>query len=177
MDAEELRRLIAVAAEGRRVDFHALRTTTGTMLALLEVPRALAQRLMGHAKYQTTDEYYTRIDTKQRRTAAEVMPDLIAKTGTDDRPEMGRKMDSNRRENMMEHDEGSRTDRTALDDAEGDISSDLTSACDGIDCPDHSLPGWRNWQTRQTKDLVGVKSRGGSSPLPGIAKRRPRQFD
>src|SRR5208283_288334 len=24
---------------------------------------------------------------------------------------------------------------------------------------------WRNWQTRQAQDLVGVKSRGGSSPL------------
>ena len=27
---------------------------------------------------------------------------------------------------------------------------------------------WRNWQTRQLEVLVGVKSRGGSSPLLGI---------
>ena len=32
-------------------------------------------------------------------------------------------------------------------------------------------PRWRNWQTRQIKDLVGVKSRGGSSPLLGISIR------
>jgi hypothetical protein len=29
-------------------------------------------------------------------------------------------------------------------------------------------PRWRNWQTRQLEVLVGVKSRGGSSPLLGI---------
>ncbi len=29
------------------------------------------------------------------------------------------------------------------------------------------VPGWRNWQTRQTKDLVPVKRSAGSTPVPG----------
>lgn len=32
------------------------------------------------------------------------------------------------------------------------------------------LPRWRNWQTRQVQVLVGVISRGGSSPFLGIFK-------
>ena len=76
-------------AQGRRVDFHALRTTTGTMLALLDVPRAITTRIMGHASYATTDKFYTRVGTRDRRSAIDNLPDLapaqavMAATGTD----------------------------------------------------------------------------------------------
>ncbi len=33
-------------------------------------------------------------------------------------------------------------------------------------------PRWRNWQTRQLEVLVGVKSRGGSSPLLGMRLKK-----
>ena len=32
------------------------------------------------------------------------------------------------------------------------------------------MPRWRNWQTRQLEVLVGLISRGGSSPLLGIQR-------
>ncbi len=43
--------------------------------------------------------------------------------------------------------------------------------------PKPDLPRWRNWQTRQLEVLVGVKSRGGSSPLLGIRRLRLRALD
>ena len=38
-------------------------------------------------------------------------------------------------------------------------------------------PRWRNWQTRQLEVLVGVISRGGSSPLLGIEAKPPIHED
>ena len=81
--------LAAEDEDGRRVDFHALRTTTGTMLALLDVPRAVTQRIMGHSNYATTDKYYTRVNQDERRSVIDKLPDLspqtdvIVATGTD----------------------------------------------------------------------------------------------
>lgn len=71
--------------EGRRVDFHALRTTTGTLLALADVPRAVTQRIMGHSSYKTTDRFYTRPSRDAGRSAVEQLPDLTPQvaTGTD----------------------------------------------------------------------------------------------
>ena len=88
--------------EGSRVDFHALRTTTGTMLALLDVPRAVTQRIMGHSDYTTTDKYYTRVSKDERRSVIDRLPDLspqqgvMAATGTDSADRLaGRNTDRN----------------------------------------------------------------------------------
>ena len=55
--------------QGRRVDFHALRHTCGTNLALLDTPRAVTQRIMGHSNYATTDKFYTTIEDSLKREA------------------------------------------------------------------------------------------------------------
>ncbi len=98
--------------EGRRVDFHSLRTTTGTLLALLDVPRAVTTRVMGHASYTTTDRYYNRIDRGQRRSAVDLLPDLapsiehLAATGTDGTAQdFGRPIDRPPCGNMTKHDD------------------------------------------------------------------------
>jgi len=86
--------LAAEDSEGRKLDFHALRTTTGTLLALQDAPRAITTRIMGHSDYRITDTYYTRVKDDQRRTVVDMLPDLAPEaevfkaTGTDsvDRP-------------------------------------------------------------------------------------------
>jgi site-specific recombinase XerD len=50
---------IEVKKNGRVVDFHALRTTFGTRMALANVPLALAQRLMRHSDPRLTASVYT----------------------------------------------------------------------------------------------------------------------
>jgi integrase len=49
-------------ADGRRVDFHALRTTFATMLAVAGVSIQSAQRLMRHSDPRLTMTFYTRLD-------------------------------------------------------------------------------------------------------------------
>ncbi len=41
-----------------------------------------------------------------------------------------------------------------------------------VSCPASPKREWRNWQTRQLEVLVGVKSRGGSSPLSRMSAKR-----
>ena len=46
-------------SEGRVIDLHAFRTTLGTQLALAGVIPQLAQKIMRHADYRTTQKHYT----------------------------------------------------------------------------------------------------------------------
>jgi hypothetical protein len=52
---------IPVETEAGRVDFHALRTTYGTLLALAGVPIQHAQRLMDHSSPDLTARHYTKL--------------------------------------------------------------------------------------------------------------------
>jgi len=82
-------------AEGRIVDLHAMRTTLGTRLARAGVAPQLAQRIMRHSDYRTTQRHYTVLglaDTAKAVQALPAIPDApeagygrLARTGTDDR--------------------------------------------------------------------------------------------
>ena len=69
-------------AEGRKLDFHALRTTCATWLDAAGVSASLATRITGHASVTTLQRHYHRADMTATRGAVELLPDLRA-TGTD----------------------------------------------------------------------------------------------
>ena len=85
--------LAAVDSEGRRVDFHALRTTCGTWLEHAGVAPSIAKRVTGHASEQTLRRHYHRATLDQPRRAVEALPavDLRA-TGTDDPRQQSRQL-------------------------------------------------------------------------------------
>lgn len=73
-----------VDAEGRRVDLHACRTTTGTMLARAGVAPQVARLVMRHADVRTTQRHYTDLRLTDAARGVDAMPDI----GTPaDRPE------------------------------------------------------------------------------------------
>lgn len=79
----------ATNAAGERVDFHALRTTCGTMLANAGVPVMHLKRMMRHANIATTDRHYTKLRTTDLRSGIEsalARPAALAATGTDGLP-------------------------------------------------------------------------------------------
>lgn len=63
-------------ANGRVVDFHALRTTFGTNLARSGVHPKLAQDLMGHSDINLTMQLYTHTMIEERSVATDCLPDL-----------------------------------------------------------------------------------------------------
>jgi len=72
-------------AEGRKLDFHALRTTCASWLNAAGVSDAVAMRITGHTQAATLRRHYQRADMDAARRAVEALPVLRA-TGTDDRP-------------------------------------------------------------------------------------------
>lgn len=84
-------------AEGRVVDFHAMRTTLGTNLALSGVKPRLAQRIMRHSDYRTTLAHYTVLGLADIAEAINTLPTAgqqvkackLAATGTDGRAAPG----------------------------------------------------------------------------------------
>ena len=74
---------------GRRVDRHALRTTTGTLLARAGVMPQEAQRQMRHADIKTTLRHYTDLRLSDQARAVAKLPEIaqirveLAATGTD----------------------------------------------------------------------------------------------
>lgn len=68
---------IAVEDEaGRVVDFHALRTTFGSLLNLAGVPLKTAQDLMRHSDPKLTANFYTMTTTQDRAEALGKLPDF-----------------------------------------------------------------------------------------------------
>lgn len=74
-------------AEGRRVDRHALRTTTGSLLARAEVPVQQARLQMRHAEISTTIRHYTDLGLADQARAVARIPRIVIPTlrltGTD----------------------------------------------------------------------------------------------
>ena len=61
--------------QGRVADFHALRVTAGTRLALAGVPMKIAQDLLRHSDPKLTFGIYAHTDLAQRAAALEAVPD------------------------------------------------------------------------------------------------------
>ncbi len=59
------------------LDFHALRVTFATLLALAGVPLVVAQRLMRHSDPRLTANVYTRIELHDKRAAVDKLGDLL----------------------------------------------------------------------------------------------------
>lgn len=82
--------LAATDATGRVVDFHALRYTTGSLLAASGVSPKVCQVLMRHADINLTLSLYTATYNGDERRGVAALPDFAppagrsAKTGTDD---------------------------------------------------------------------------------------------
>jgi integrase len=77
--------------EGRVLDLHALRTTLGTNLARSGVAPQLAQKIMRHSDYRTTQKHYTVLGLTDTAAAIERMPGIrddkregVKATGTHD---------------------------------------------------------------------------------------------
>jgi hypothetical protein len=84
-------RIVIEDADGRVVDLHAMRTTLGTNLARAGVAPQLAQRIMRHADYRTTQKHYTVVGITDTAKAIEQLPAIYqalavgtAATGTTD---------------------------------------------------------------------------------------------
>lgn len=61
---------------GRKLDFHALRTTAQSLMAAHGVPLQIAQRMMRHSDPRTTDKNYTRLEVAQIAGWLERLPAL-----------------------------------------------------------------------------------------------------
>ncbi len=86
-------RIVSEDDEGRVIDLHALRTTFGTRLARAGVAPQIAQRLLRHADYRTTQRHYVVLGLADDAAAIAKMPpikpttdDARRATGTDDQP-------------------------------------------------------------------------------------------
>lgn len=75
-------------SEGRVVDLHALRTTTGTMLARLGVMPQVAMRIMRHSDVKITMKHYTDLRLHDGAKAIGMLPDIGK--GTPNKPEAQR---------------------------------------------------------------------------------------
>lgn len=80
-----------VDGSGRVLDFHALRHTTGSLLAASGVHPKVAQKIMRHSTIELTMNFYTHVYAGQEADAVAALPDLAAPpekaaraTGTDD---------------------------------------------------------------------------------------------
>jgi integrase len=68
--------LAPVDAEGRRLDFHAMRTTCASWLDHAGVASSVAKRVTGHRNEKTLERHYQRSNFDQARRAVNSMPDL-----------------------------------------------------------------------------------------------------
>jgi len=89
--------LCYVDAAGRFADFHALRHTTGTLLAASGAHPKIAQSVMRHSSIELTMSRYTHVFAGQESAAVAALPDIVAAptrqraraTGTDNATAVG----------------------------------------------------------------------------------------
>jgi len=67
-------RIVCEDDEGRVIDLHAMRTTRGTMLARQGIAPQVAQRIMRHADYRTTQKHYTVLGLTDTAAAMKQVP-------------------------------------------------------------------------------------------------------
>lgn len=84
-------RIVCEDEDGRVIDLHALRTTLGTQLARAGVAPQIAQRIMRHSDYRTTQAHYTVLGLTDTAGAINALPDIAPcqresqrATGTED---------------------------------------------------------------------------------------------
>jgi len=84
--------LAPVDAEGRKVDFHCLRTTGATWLDVGGVAPSIAKNVTGHRAESTLQRHYQHASRADTRRAVDVLPDIdptsAAATGTDDQADL-----------------------------------------------------------------------------------------
>jgi len=71
-------RIVTVDEDGRVIDFHALRTTHGTQLARAGVAPQIAQWIMRHADFRTTNKHYTVLGLTDTAKAVDALPGIKA---------------------------------------------------------------------------------------------------
>jgi integrase len=76
---------IEATKNGRRVDFHALRTTTVTSLALSGVPLAVAQKIARHSTPTLTANVYAVVGVDELQKAVEKLPSFVQRDEEDER--------------------------------------------------------------------------------------------
>ncbi|MEL6312170.1 MAG: site-specific integrase, partial [Pseudomonadota bacterium] len=76
-------RIVAEDEDGRVIDLHALRTTLGTQLARAGVAPEVAQRLMRHADFRTTNKHYTVLGLADSARAIEAIPSVQSSDDTE----------------------------------------------------------------------------------------------
>jgi len=69
-------RIVCEDADGRVIDLHAMRTTLGTNLARAGVAPQIAQRIMRHSDYRTTQRHYTVLGLSDTSSAIAMLPDV-----------------------------------------------------------------------------------------------------
>ena len=85
-------RITTEDAEGRVVDLHALRTMLATSMARRGVDVQVAQRILRHSSYKTTEKHYVHLTVRDTAAAIAKLPRVespaaaVAKTGTNDVP-------------------------------------------------------------------------------------------
>lgn len=62
-----------VDAAGRRLDFHALRATAATMMALAGVPVQIGSRLIRHKDIEVTRKHYEKVETEDLRPSVALL--------------------------------------------------------------------------------------------------------
>ena len=84
--------LAPVDAEGRKVDFHCLRTTGATWLDVGGVAPSIAKNVTGHRAESTLQRHYQHASRADTRRAVDVLPDIdptsAVATGTDDQADL-----------------------------------------------------------------------------------------
>ncbi len=87
-------RITSEDADGKVIDLHAMRATLGTALVRAGVAPQIAQRIMRHSDYRTTQKHYTVLGLADTSKAIDQLPTVgitaqQAATGTCDVPRAG----------------------------------------------------------------------------------------
>ena len=146
-------------AEGRQADFHALRHTFCTMLAVVGVPQRHAQGLMRHTTAALTNQTYTDEALLPLREAVERLPAIVVEPKPESEPATAA--------------------ATGTHDAEPDANRPLLAGNWQVD-RSHGGPQWHNPTTgvgmrNDASDARKPNRIGALEALEAVVDQRPRQ--